>query len=152
MKTLTTYITEAKKSFSIKDGDREAFATILGFATGDLGEGEDITVESYSRIAREASRATFFGLDENGVSQSDLIDLYDFTSELESYQTLTLPVQSAINDAVIYHKTNIEGCYGLSMYFPSTTRKMYSIVESNYKYGEMIVAENYRSFLNLLPI
>ena len=109
--------------------------------------GEDITVESYSRIAREASRATFFGLDENGVSQVDLIDLYDFTSELENYQSLATSVQSALSDAVIYHKTNIEGCYGLSMYFPSTTRKMYSIVESNYKYGEMIVAENYRSFL-----
>jgi hypothetical protein len=109
--------------------------------------GEDITVESYSRLAREASRATFFGLDENGTTQTDLIDLYDFTSELEDYQTLVLPVQSALNEAVIYHKTNIEGCNGLSMYFPSTTRKYYDRVESNYKYGEMAVSENYTNFL-----
>ena len=109
--------------------------------------GEDITVDSYSRLAREASRATFFGLDENGVSQSDLIDLYDLTSELENYQTLAVPVQTSINDAVIYHKTNIDGCYGLSMYFPSTTRKVYNVVESTYKYGEIAVSENYKSFL-----
>lgn len=107
----------------------------------------DITIDVYSKIAREASRATLYGVGENGVSQFDLIDLYDFTSELEGHQDLSTSVQSAVENAVIYHKTNINDCNGLSMYFPSTTKKVYNIIEGTYKYGELAVSENYKSFL-----
>ena len=107
----------------------------------------NITVDTYSKIAREASRATLYGVGENGVSQFDLIDLYDFTSELEGYQDLATSVQSAVDDAVIYHRTNIYDCNGLSMYFPSTTKQVYNVIEGTYKYGQLAVSENYKNFL-----
>lgn len=107
----------------------------------------DISVDTYSKIAREVSRATFYGIGQDGTSVLDLVDLYDFTSELENYQTLATPIQQAIKDAVIYHKTNIYDCNGISMYFPAATKKAYDKIESTYNYGKMAVSENYKSFL-----
>lgn len=77
MKGLTTYINEAKKSFTIKDGEREAFATILGFATGDLGEGEDI--KQFDDFRNELSKEEIHNLD-------GLFDLFDDTT---NYPKLT---------------------------------------------------------------
>ena len=108
---------------------------------------EDINIENYSIIARDASKATSFALNENGVSQFDLMDIYDFTNELVGYDSLVKPLQKAIDDAVVYHKTNIDGCYGLSIYFPSLSRKYYSEFETTYNYDKIAVSENYRSFL-----
>ena len=107
----------------------------------------DITVDTYSKIAREVSRATFYGIGQDGTSVLDLVDLYDFTSELENYQALATPIQQAIKEAVIYHKTNIYDCNGISMYFPAATKKAYDKIESTYNYGKMAVSENYKSFL-----
>ena len=107
----------------------------------------DITVDTYSKIAREVSRATFYGIGQDGTSVLDLVDLYDFTSELENYQALAAPIQQAIKEAVIYHKTNIYDCNGISMYFPAATKKAYDKIESTYNYGKMAVSENYKSFL-----
>ena len=42
MKSIVTYITESKKSFTISSDDRDTLATLLGFAVGDLGEEDDI--------------------------------------------------------------------------------------------------------------
>ncbi len=108
---------------------------------------ENINIDTYSKISRETARAKLYGYDASSDYTLDLVDLYDLTSELEDYRTKATSVQSAISSLVTYHRTNMTDCHGLSMYFPNHTKKVYNIVADEYGYDELIVSENYRSFL-----
>lgn len=107
-----------------------------------------ITINTYSKISREVSKAVMYGYQENKSIQYDLIDLYDLVDELDGYDNEISKVKQEINNTIVYHKTNIDDCYGMSMYFPITTKKSYNTIENEYDYDELIVSENYKKFLN----
>lgn len=87
MKAITTYINEAKKSFTLKDGDRDAFTTILGFATGDLGEGDDI--KQFDNFRNELSKEEIHMLD-------GLFDLFDDTTTYPKINHMNLQKEEKI--------------------------------------------------------
>ena len=77
MKSIITYITESKKSFNISSDDREALATLLGFAVGDLGDDDDIAQ---------------FELFVNDLSEDEKIclqDLSDLFGDTNNYPKIT---------------------------------------------------------------
>jgi hypothetical protein len=105
-----------------------------------------ITVNTYSKISRGASRAVMYGYVESSTVQYDLVDLYDLVEELGSYNGKSDIVQKKLKDIVVYEKGTIEDCYGMSIYFPVTTKSMYD----RYKtvYDDIIVSEKYEVFLD----
>lgn len=105
-----------------------------------------ITVNTYSKISRGASRAVMYGYNDNSATQYDLVDLYDLVEELGDYDGKSSRVQSKIKDIVIYEKGTIEDCYGMSIYFPVTTKSMYNRYKS--VYDDIIVSEKYEEFLD----
>lgn len=110
---------------------------------GDLDT--SISISDYSKYSRGATRATNYGYVENETIQYDLIDLYDFVDEVEQNDK-TKTVKKKINEAVIYERGTIEDCYGLSIYFPTTSRNYYSSFKPVYK--EVAISKKYLNFLD----
>ena len=106
-----------------------------------------INVSTYSKITRGVGRATMYGYQENQSIQFDLIDLYGLISELDDYATNVSLVQKELDTSIVYHKSTIDECYGMSMYFPITTRMYYSNIVEKYDYDDIVISENYANFL-----
>lgn len=104
-----------------------------------------INVSTYSKITREASRTLMYGYSEGAYVQTDLIDLYSLVEELDDYNNEGL--LSNIEDAILYHKSTIDECNGISIYFPITTKPYYSQIKKIYSYDKLVVSENYKNFL-----
>jgi len=105
-----------------------------------------VAINTYSKITRGATKAVMYGYIEGESIQYDLIDLYGLVDELSDYETQS--ILDNFNDSVIYHKSTIDDCYGLSIYFPITTKNYYDQIESVYNYDQLSVSDNYRTFLN----
>lgn len=103
----------------------------------------NISVSTYNTIARSASRTKIYGTEGY-----DLLDLYSLVNGFEGYQSKVGEVQNSIRSAVVYHKTNIGGCTGLSIYFPVDTRTIYNVLLNEYGYKDVAISETYTTFLN----
>lgn len=103
----------------------------------------NISVSTYNTIARSASRTKIYGTEGY-----DLLDLYSLVNGFEGYQSKVGEVQNSIRSAVVYHKTNIGGCTGLSIYFPVDTRTIYNELLNEYGYKDVAISETYTTFLN----
>lgn len=103
----------------------------------------NISVSTYNTIARSASRTKIYGTEGY-----DLLDLYSLVNGFEGYQSKVGEVQNSIRSAVVYHKTNIGGCTGLSIYFPVDTRTVYNQMLNEYGYKDVAISETYTTFLN----
>lgn len=103
----------------------------------------NISVSTYNTIARSASRTKIYGTEGY-----DLLDLYSLVNGFEGYQSTVGEVQNSIRSAVVYHKTNIGGCTGLSIYFPVDTRTIYNELLNEYGYKDVAISETYTTFLN----
>lgn len=80
--------------------------------------GETLLQGGYSRIARSRDRAKAFGkISSNGIY--DTVDLYDFTENLKGlYPRQTSDLQTALEELVVCHASNIHGSHGVAVYFP----------------------------------
>lgn len=107
-----------------------------------------ITNSSYTKISRDVSKAVMYGYDATAKTQLDLIDLYGLTEEIEQSTVKANKVKQEIENTIVYHKTTIEDCHGISMYFPVTTQKSYDKYMTKNNYNELIVSKNYKNFLN----
>lgn len=108
----------------------------------------NIDVTTYNTIARSASRTKMYGYNKSADVQEDLLDLYGLVNGFEGYETKVDQVQNAIRSAVIYHKTTIKGCTGLSIYFPVTQRKYYPEIEEEINYKDVAFSETYYNFVD----
>lgn len=77
MKTLTSYITEAKNYFKLTDEERRQLETVVGIVSGNLGDEED--TKHYQTLIDQ--------FDEDEIRQLDL--LYDYLSDTETYKTVS---------------------------------------------------------------
>lgn len=73
MKNITEYITEAKKSFTLSTGDRDALTTLVGFATGNIGDDNDI--KQFDKFNDELYE----------LEKKNLSDLYDLLEDDRTY-------------------------------------------------------------------
>lgn len=108
----------------------------------------NINITTYNTIARSASRTKMYGYNNSADIQEDLLDLYGLVNGFEGYESQVNQVQTAIRSAVVYHKTNIRGCTGLSVYFPVTQRKYYLEIKDELNYDEVAVSETYYKFID----
>lgn len=102
---------------------------------------------NYSKVSRIASNVKMYGYDSSANVQLDLLDLYGLTMSLDDYKLNTSTLKTSINNALIYHKTNISGCNGISIYFPVTTKKYYSNLNQTYNYKTLSISNTYTTFL-----
>ncbi len=107
----------------------------------------NINITSYSKLTRYISKTVTYGYQSNASTQYDLVDLYDFADDLEGYDKESKELQDSLNNSIVYHKSNIKSSYGLSMYFPITTKRYYTVLDTNYNYSKVIVSDNYKKFL-----
>ncbi len=71
----------------------------------------------------------------------DMVDLYDFTENFDSYSTKGTLVRDAIEQAVIYNWSNTSHSHGLSIYFPYHNQmylNIYSDIASSSTYSNFI--------------
>lgn len=107
----------------------------------------NISVSSYSKFSRDISRTVTYGYSDNASLQVDLVDLVDFANGIDGYEGLIDKFKKDLSSSVVYHKSNINESYGISMYFPITTKKYFNQLDSLYKYSDVNVSSNYKKFL-----
>lgn len=99
----------------------------------------------YSDIVRYVTKATSFGY--NGEDNSyDLIDLKQLSESLEeNYGKEAKNLTKAIDEMVIYQKTNIKGANGVSIYYPYYTK---SVLNDFMKiYNSIDFSNEYKAYL-----
>lgn len=99
----------------------------------------------YSEIVRYVTKTTSFGY--NGADNSyDLIDLKQLSEQLEaSYGKEAKDLTAAIDEMVLYQKTNINGANGVSIYYPYYSK---SIVDGFMSiYNTLNFSTEYKAFL-----
>ena len=106
----------------------------------------NISVSSYSKFSRDISRTVTYGYSDNASLQVDLVDLVDFANGIDGYEGLIDKFKKDLSSSVVYHKSNINESYGISMYFPITTKKYFNQLDSLYKYSDVNVSSNYKKF------
>ena len=95
-------------------------------------------------ISRTRSNSKEFGRTSKG--SYDLVDLYDFANKLpKTYESERESLKNAINDLVIYTKSDMTGAYGVSTYFPYTSKD--KIEKSLLVYSTFGFAPNYLQFI-----
>lgn len=99
---------------------------------------QDIGSEMYATHARIRENTKCYGL-STGLSRGDsydLIDLGNLTDNLSaSKEDEAKKLKEAIEDTVIYQKNNVEGCTGLSVYYPYDNKMFYE------KYGQYLLSQ-----------
>ena len=95
-------------------------------------------------ISRTRSSSKEFGKTSKG--SYDLVDLYDFADKLpKEYNTEKESLKNAINDLVVYTKSDMTGAYGITSYFPYTSKD--KINKSLLVYSTFGFASNYLQFI-----
>ena len=111
---------------------------------------EGVRGGEYARINQARSKAKAFGL---GVVESieaayDLVDLKDFTVQLqELYPAECAAVADAVDRLVIHSTSNVEGAGGVSIYIPGNNKSLFNASEELYANNGPISSE-YESFVD----
>lgn len=110
-----------------------------GKAKNDLEKGQ------YSRLAKARNEVKTFGkLAEVGFY--DTIDLYDLAGKMEGlYPTEADKLKKSVDEMVTYSKTNMQGAYGVAIYFPYENKDYAK--EWLLEYENIGFSENYVAFV-----
>lgn len=105
---------------------------------------EKMTLD-FSNISRSRSSSKSFGKMEAG--GYDLIDLLDLLDNLNAnYYQEVISMKSAINDVVVYQRTDLERTNGISLYFPYENKS--SLDATIYLYKSFDFANSYTNFID----
>ena len=86
----------------------------------------------YAKINQARSRTKAFGLGavESIEAAYDLVDLKDFTGQLEElYPSECGAVADAVDQMVIHSTSNVEGTGGVSIYIPGSNKSLFNVSE-----------------------
>ena len=98
----------------------------------------------FSNISRTRNNSKTFG--KSYSTSYDLVDLYDLADNMPSkYNELSKMLENSITEFVIYHKTDIDGAHGVSIYFPYDNKK--SAVQAVSIFNTFNFAKNYYEFI-----
>lgn len=101
--------------------------------------------KNYNDIVKIRTMAYQYG---NDASDYDMIDLYEFVSKSGQFSTKNnSKLLKAIDEAIIYNRTNEKESHGLSIYFPYNGRKAmkYKFLEV---YQKLNYSNEYKKFIN----
>ena len=99
----------------------------------------------YSKISRSRSGTKTFG--KATAVNYDLVDLYDLIDKLpDEYYTKVNALKSALDDLIVYQKTDIWATNGLSIYFPYENKTR--INDIIYLYKKFNFASDYTEFID----
>ena len=104
----------------------------------------------YAKVNQARSRSKAFGLGavESIEAAYDLIDLKDFTGQLqELYPSECEAVVDAVDQMVIHSTSNVEGTGGVSIYVPGNNKSLFNASEELYADSAPISA-GYKSFVD----
>lgn len=105
---------------------------------------EDLVI-NFSEISRSRSNSKTFG--KVSATSYDLVDLYDLVDQLpEKYYDKVNSLKSAIEDLVVYQKTDLLDTNGISIYFPYDNKKQ--LKEIMYLYKNFNFADEYTDFID----
>lgn len=106
----------------------------------------EISAATFSNYSRSLTRNIVYGAASRDGDSFDLVDLQALTSSISNqYASESTAVSSAIQDAVIYSRTNIPDTNGLSIYFP-TKNKQY-LIQILKDYASVSYSSEYYDFL-----
>ena len=101
----------------------------------------------FSLISRTRSSSKSFGRINDEQYYYDLVDFVDLLDKLPTkYEKEVSNLKGALNDLVIYQKTDLENTNGVSIYFPFENKNNLSTSIS--KYNNLNYSKEYNSFLN----
>ena len=106
-------------------------------------EGIDLE-KDYKNISKIRANIFQYGSD---VASFDMIDLYEFVEEVSKYSSVNSDnLLNAIDEAVVYNKSNDNGSHGLSIYFPYKGK---AAMKAKYLavYKDLGYSETYRKFI-----
>ena len=106
---------------------------------------ENLVIE-FSNVSRSRSSSKSFGRIANEDYYYDLVDLNDLISKLpEKYYDDVNILVAALQDLVIYQKTDLEDTNGVSIYFPYENKKQITAVMDVYK--DLNFATSYYNYI-----
>ena len=101
-------------------------------------------VLDFSNISRTRNNSKSFG--KSTSSSYDLVDLYDLADNMPSkYNELAKRLENSITEFVVYHKTDISGAHGVSIYFPYENKNSASAAVG--VFNTFGFANNYNNFI-----
>lgn len=84
---------------------------------------QDLKAGSYSVMAKERDQVKAFGIIDTSVNY-DIVDLYDLAGQFaDLYPLEAEKLQEAVEELVIYEKTNVADAHGVGIYFPYNNRE-----------------------------
>ncbi|MBQ9198904.1 MAG: hypothetical protein IJ141_01815 [Lachnospiraceae bacterium] len=90
----------------------DAFDLLISVTENDLINGE------YSNIARQRGNTKSFGIVNEDLCY-DTVDLFNLSENMsEAHPGEASALQNALNDMVIYERSNVENTHGVAIYFP----------------------------------
>ena len=105
---------------------------------------DNLNVE-FSKISRTREKSKTYG--QSSAQYYDLVDIYDLVDRLpENYYEKVDKVKSAIEDLVVYQKTDLKYTNGLSIYFPYAYKEAINYNIAQYKKFDF--AEDYTKFIS----
>lgn len=106
----------------------------------------DLTID-FSMISRTRSNSKSFGRVSDSEYYYDLVDLNDFINKLPSkYEDNVKKLKNALDDLIIYEKTDLDNTNGISIYFPYDNKK--EVTTSIITYSKFSFADNYYKFIS----
>lgn len=106
---------------------------------------EEVKSGGYSRIARKRDETKTFGK-VSSTSFYDTIDMYDFAMNLmKFYPEQAEALQSALDDLVVYERSNVMDAHGVAVYFPYENQEY--VDEWMTEYEKIGFSDTYISFL-----
>ncbi|MBR2188690.1 MAG: hypothetical protein IJ860_04690 [Eubacterium sp.] len=140
--------------------DKEFFQSDVTLAAVDLsqarrlenaidalfGEARDDVSGDYNKLAFARVHAHGFGRASTG-SEYDLVDLESLLDGMDSrYPAAVEEVRSALKDAVVTSRASVDGCCGLSLFYPYYNKNYYTASWKE-SYAKIGLFPNYRSYL-----
>lgn len=85
----------------------------------------EVTETGFVQVSKQRMESATFGVTESGGSSDrDLADLGDLVVHLRDHaEQEAEALLSALSDAVLYHRTALDSCYGLTVYHPYSNKK-----------------------------
>ena len=107
----------------------------------------NLTEDNYVELAKERKESAGFGRAESpNALDFDLVDLGDFAARVSlGDEAAQKALIDAIQDAVVYNKTNMNGATGLTIYFPYYSARAFSYFEPEYQ--QISFSEPYYDFM-----
>jgi len=107
---------------------------------------EIITPESFSGLSNNRRDARNFGRSTTG-SEYDLVDVHSLVQQYQpTSEEAAKQVMEAVENAVIYEKSNLEDTHGLSLYYPYYNKEYFEAKWRD-QYTRMGFSEGYRKYL-----